>query len=84
MVFGCREGKLRVVVDRVSCHRMSAYDVARDGTAVWYKESTCMWLKDILNLHFNLLLVCCFVGLPVGDLCPCGCYFLGNLVYRAH
>lgn len=67
MVFGRREGKLRVVVDGVSCHRRSAYDVARDGTTLWYKET--MWLKDVLNVHFNPLLVCCFVGLPVDDLC---------------
>ena len=67
MVFGCREGKLRVVVDRVSCHRRWANDVARDGTTVRYKER--MWLKDVLNVQFDPLLVCCFVGLPVDGFC---------------
>ena len=38
MVFVCCEGKLPVV--SFVCH-----DVARDGTAVWYKESMYMYCR---------------------------------------
>ena len=49
MVYGCREGKLRVVVDRVSCHRRFAYDVATKYVIKRYIESIVQPVIGLLS-----------------------------------